>query len=202
MKMVSAAPSRRGFLGLLGITGAAAVGTLLVSGCTHQIDANGNVVDTLNVAKINAYLQALDNGGDALLASPMVVKLLGDSIVTLAKTAVDDLAKMGAAFNDATKGKVTITTDKSSIMGFITSALADAQTLSSQISQAISTAQLSVLPSETQDVIAAFRTVVSLLQALLATASAKARALAVSAETMSEAQALQILKVALPKAAQ
>lgn len=202
MTMKSTTPSRRGFLALIGLASAASAGTVLLSGCAHQIDANGNTVDTLNVAKINAYLQALDNGGNALLASPAIVNLLGTGVITLVKTAVDDLAKMSSAFNDATHGKVTITTDTSSVMGFITTALADAQTLSSQISQAISAAQLSVLPASIQDVISAFRTVVSLLQAVLATASAKARTIAASVATMTEEHALEILKVKLPAAAQ
>lgn len=179
-------PTRRGFLK------AALAGTTIgaLGACT--VTKNGNTTTiTVNVAKVKAYGQAGINAVSTVLSITAVASAIGTPTIAVIETASTALSASLTAFASAAGSSVTVSYDSTSIKSAVNSVLADLQTVASDLSSAItgasSTVSSSIL-SDANTALSALKTVVSVFEGLLGVTS-------MSEPTMTEAQALRILKV-------
>ena len=163
------------------VPGIAAAGAL--AGCA--VSQNGPVTTvTLDVAKMNAWGQALVNGAELVAVLPGFTGT-PPALAILAIGPV--IAADMTAFNKATEGSLTFTYDKTSPATQVTSIVDDAQKLVSAVTGSVSQIPAAVVADFTQYA-QAIKTIVSLIQAAIGSVSAAAPM------GMTEAQALAVLR--------
>jgi hypothetical protein len=152
---------------------------------------NGVTTVTVNVAKIDAYGLAIQNGADALLANPLISGALGPQTSIAIAAALASAAAAINAINTSAKGSQTFTFNSASVPTALVSLQADAVTIFNTFKTGLAAAGQS-LPANVLSVFDALQTVVALLLALIPTVGAP-KASALPRMTMAENQALTIL---------
>ena len=189
-------PNKEGYIGspqtrrnvLRGLVAGTAIGAL--GACT--VSKSGNVTTiTLNVAKVKAYGTAGINAVSTVLSIAAVASAIGTPTVAIIEAAAAALEASLTAFSSAAGSSVTVTYDSTSIKTAVNSVLADLQTVSSNLSAAVTGAETKVTSSVLSDAVTAInalKTVVSVFEGVLGVVS-------LSEPAMTEDQALRVLHV-------
>ena len=177
-----------------GIIKALAAGTAIgaLGACT--ISKSGNVTTiTVNVAKVKAYGTAGINAVSTVLSIAAVASAIGAPTVAIIETASAALEAALASFASVAGSSVTVSYDDTSTKTAINSVLADLQTVAADLSSALTGASEKVSDNVLSDAVtalSALKTVVSVFEGLLGVVS-------LSEPSMTEAQALRILRVSV-----
>lgn len=145
---------------------------------------NGMTTVTLNVAQVNKWAQAFENGAKLIGGLPGIVGMPAAAVLMgVSALIADDIA----AVNVAAGGAVALTFDSTSIPNAVSSLLADAQTLLKNAAAAVP-ASVNAVIATANTYVAAISELVSVLElsilpaaptASVASATAQAHALAV-----------------------
>ena len=148
---------------------------------------NGVTTVTVNLATINSYAQAIENGVSILMGIPLISAALGLK-GALISGAVSAFASAAASLNTTYSGQTSFSFTVKSIPAALTAMEADSQNILNLFETVISASKLK-LPSNASTTLSAIQTIVSLIAALVSF-------LPMATQTpMTEEQALAVLNV-------
>lgn len=175
------------------IGGALVAPAVLLSSCgiVSSTSTGGVSTVTVNVAKLNAYALAVQNGADALLANPLIANAIGIPTAIVIAAALSSASAAINAIDSAAKGSQTLTFNTNSPPAVLASLQTDAVTVFDAFKTGMGAAALK-LPANVLSAYDALQTIVALLLALLPTVGAAERSNLPTVK-MSETKALALL---------
>ncbi len=178
---------------LLGATAVALPVALAGCGIVTSTTVNGVTTVTVNVAKLDAYAKAVQNGTDALLANPLIAGAMGAGVAVAVAAALTGAADAISAIDKQANGSQTLTFSATNVPAALTSLQSNATTIYDDVQTAFTTVAAK-LPATVAQAFSALETVVALLLAVMPTvAVAKAALKGMPVPRMPEARALAIL---------
>lgn len=149
---------------LLNLFSAAVPAAVLVS-CTSTT-TNGVTTETINLATVNAYATAIENGANTLLAIPLISAAMGPSAVSIVSTATKGVASAISTLNTVYKGQISFSFTVANTPAALDALVTDANQINGAVS-AITASAGSEITANEQEIIDALQTVVSTLIALV-----------------------------------
>lgn len=137
----------------------------LMAGCTTST-VNGVTTVTVNLATVNAYAQAIQNGANTILSVPMVTTAMGTATTALVKAAITGAATAIAQLNTQYKGALSFSFTATTVPADLSALLADATTVNNAVSTVVSSLG-SQFSSSVETTIDAIETIVSALIAMV-----------------------------------
>lgn len=164
---------------------ALALPAIALAGCVAST-ANGVTTITLNLATLDAYATAVENGATTLLGISLISAALGSPKVVLIKALIAGVVASIAALDAANHGGTSLSFTTASIPAALTALQTDASTIFADI-ETVATSLGGSLASNVVTTVEALQTIVSLLVALTSTAVGAVKT------PMTGSQALQVL---------
>lgn len=176
------------------LLGATAFAPLALAGCgiVTRTTTGGVTTITVDVAKLDAYSKAIQNGADALLANPLIAAAMGPGVAIAIAAALAGVGAAIAAIDKQANGSQSLSFNANSAPAALVSLQADAATVYSDVKTAFA-ATAGQLPAAVAQVFDALVTVVSLLLAVMLSVGATKAARSMPAPKMPEARALALL---------
>lgn len=172
---------------------AASLCAVALAGCgvVTRKTVNGITTITINMAKLDAYAQAIDNAVKTLLGNPLIASVMGPGVAAGIEAAAMGVASAAALLDKQANGSATLTFNATNPPAALKSLQADAVKVFNGLKDAVTAAGAAV-PAKVSQAFSALETIVAFVLALMPSVAA-AKAKTVPVVKMPEAKALKVL---------